>query len=422
MVCMKKAKSLEQAYQYFQPEALPPGDPWYVVAPTRKRQLRELRAQIRLAVAQDTIFLSGHVGSGKSTELARLTAEPTTLEQFFVVDFRFEESEWAHIDSRQVLFRMAAAIYEKGHSEKRLDPKAHWEKHLRDLDRVLYGDSGISVKEVGTTVEWNFFFAKLRQELKFSENRRKRFRDFGETELTMLRELVAELASDLQNQLAAHQEPARLLVVVDDLDKVRNEAQQAELFDTNLSVLLSSEFTTLMTLPASVLFRGTGAAIRQRVTHLRPIGVLKQSHAKRPEDAAVTACFEWFRAVVAARVEPGLFTQKAVDAAALHSGGVARDFIHLLRQAALSAIVDGLDKVDADVMATAINKSSVEMSYGLYPNDLVALTGVRKRHDLPDKGTSTYLDRSLVLEYNGEKLWFEVNPLLWKKLDDVDGD
>jgi hypothetical protein len=116
------------------------------------------------------------------------------------------------------------------------------------------------------------------------------------------------------------------------------------------------------------------------------------------------------------RLAPGLAEPAALERAALYSGGVARDFFRLLREAAFNA--EGLKRavIDERVMESVIKHARTELQYGLYEADLAALDNVRHTHDLGGVEEVHLLDQSWVLELNGEELWFEVNPLLWAKL------
>ena len=102
--------------------------------------------------------------------------------------------------------------------------------------------------------------------------------------------------------------------------------------------------------------------------------------------------------------------------AALYSGGVAREFFHLLREAALLGIVESAARVDRNLVERAIREARVRLQYGLYPSDHQALVAVHKTHQLASAPQAAYLDRSIVLEYNHDELWYEVTPLLWPLL------
>jgi hypothetical protein len=394
---------------------------WYVERPHEESDalspIQLLHKRVLAAEAWGKIFLSGHVGSGKSTELVRLRERAEVAERYTVVPFSLESHEWAHIDSRTFLFRVAAELFRWGVANDRLGDDGAWKKHLQSLDTKLFGEKGLSAKAGGIKAKWSLVIVEVEQELKLAENRRRQFRDLAETEVTALKDLVDALANDIEEQLATHQEPARLLLVVDDMDKVRDPERQKDLFDENLDTILAPRVTMLMTLPASVLFAGRGRQLRNGTIHLRPAPVLRRvDHARTPEDARNDKGVRFLVEAAGKRLAPGLAELAALEKAALYSGGVARDFFRLLREAAFNA--DGLKRavIDERVMDSVIKHARTELQYGLYEADLAALDSVRHTHDLGGVEEVHLLDQSWVLELNGEELWFEVNPLLWAKL------
>src|SRR5213595_582262 len=66
--------------------------------------LAELRAHILRARSDERLFLSGHIGSGKSTVLSRLLRQATERRKFFVVAFTLRKSEIPSLTSHQFLF------------------------------------------------------------------------------------------------------------------------------------------------------------------------------------------------------------------------------------------------------------------------------------------------------------------------------
>lgn len=125
------------------------------------------------------VFLSGHVGSGKSTELNRLAQVPEIRRRFEVLTFRFEAQEWTSLDSSQVLFRLSHELFV--HAQRRF-PNAELgnsSKILRELDEVLYGPAGLSSKEGTASAEINLLFFKIRNDLDAHEHLAGRIRRAG---------------------------------------------------------------------------------------------------------------------------------------------------------------------------------------------------------------------------------------------------
>lgn len=385
----------------------------------RKRPgpMDRIKARLLRETNHVKVFLSGHVGSGKSTQINKLAADPKIRQAFTVVQLRFEEQEWAFLDSAQVLIRMAGALFEFGSEKALLGQPGRWSRILKTLDEKVFGASGIQAKDGALGLELNAFFIKLRTDLKLSDARRKQFRAIGETQQSLLQDLIAELVSDIEGNLAKAGRSGSLLMLIDDLDKVRGKDPQKDIFETNLNALFVPPIRALYTTPTGVSFGANRADVRQQLEHLYPVRILnKAPRTFDPTKAYVPDGFGFFLDLLRHRVAPGLFDEESVRLAAIYSGGVLRDFFHLLRGGILIARYNDLDTVDAMTMRETVRDARFRESAGLYGPDFGVLLKVHETHRLPGEEDRRYLDQSRVLECYNDAVWFEVNPLLWALL------
>ncbi len=434
---MSRATTLDQAYKLLDPRPLAspldeaargakgPNDPdFYIEPPPLKKNNRNLPSPVenirqRLLTGQhDTkMFLCGHVGSGKSTELNRLAAHAEILAEFSVVMLRFEEQEWATLDSSQVLFRIAGVIYEKFKPLLKKKDDGEVQKALRELNDKLFEMTGLRATEGSLGLEFDLVVVKVKQELKLSEKARTVFRKFGETQQTLLQDVLRVMVDAVENALSTTDAPPRLLLLADDLDKVRGPEQQAEMFDKNLAALLMPPLRIVFTLPTGVYFGESRADVRRNVEHLYPVRVLnKAPQTFDPEKAYNGDRIGFFEAMVHHRVEEDVIAPEAIRLAALYAGGVLRDFFHLLREGIRLARYNKLDVLDEELMSYAIADARLRDSAGLYAPDYQALAFVHEKNELRTVEDRRLLDTSRVLEcYNGS-VWFETSPLLWQLL------
>ncbi len=369
-------------------------------------------------------FLSGHVGSGKSTELNHLAVDKEITSQFAVVRLRLEEQEWAVLDAAQLFFRVAAALYEYGKGEKILSASGEWEKFLKVISGRIFEETsrtGVGVDQAGVSLEAGVAFAKIKGELKLSPRTRALFRTIGETEQSVLRDLIVNLVNDLDVGLARDTARAdlRLLLIVDDLDKVRGAEAQKDIFDTHLNTLLTLPFCAIYTLPSGVAFGGSRGDLRRSYEHLHPVRVLRKCpESLDPMKALITDRIPYFVGLVRHRVEASLIDEEAVTWAAVHSGGVLRMFFYLLREGCNLASYNQRAKVDAEIMEEVVRDARRKESAGVHNDVREVLRQVHRTNRLNSEEDRRYLDQSRVLEcYNGET-WFEANPILWSLLGD----
>lgn len=433
---MPRAKNLQEAYKLLDPRPLDflgfqptskdaAKDPAFYIPPPEAHDGGaplpgpvELIRQSLLAGGRETkLFLSGHVGSGKSTELSRLAADARIRKQFEVVSFRIEEHEWATIDSTQLLFRLAGELFER--YKDALGKQARWQKVLKSLNDRLYEKVGMRAEGGTTGVEFSLFIVKLRTELKFSDKVRKQFREFGETSQSILQDFIKALVDDIENHLAEVGAPDELVVLVDDLDKVRGAEEQKELFENNLNALLAPPMRTVYTLPTGVAFAGNRPDVRANTHHLYPIRILKKAPKDfQPEDAYDDERSGFFRTLIEHRIEEGIIDPEAVRLSAIYSGGVLRDFFRLLRDAILIAEYRQAEVLDATLLRYAVKNAQRAEAMGLYSPDYEALAHVHRTNQLRSPADRVYLDQARVLECHNGSPWFEVSPLLWSSLRD----
>lgn len=435
---MPRAKTLDEATKLLDPRPLdfahphPQGaqvasDPGFYAPPPPQLDgnnklpgpMEKIQRKLLGGTREVKLFLSGHVGSGKSTELSRLAMRKEIREKFTVVMLRFEEHEWSTLDTAQVLFRIAAALYEA--FKTRLPADGNWKKKLTALNDSVFQPMGLRATDGSVALEFDLVIFKLKQDLKFSEKARKQFRDYGETQRTLLPDFIQALADDIEEVLSKTDEPGELLVIVDDLDKVRGADQQTDIFDTNLNTLLGLPLRVVYTLPTSVRFAPSRADLRQNVAHLFPIRVLRRApEIYDPEAAWYDERFGFFQALVAQRLEPHLIEPEAIRLAALYAGGVLRDFFRLLREGVMLAQYNELPLLDPVMLRYALKDARLNEAIGLYDADYEALASVHRTNRLPTAEDRRYLDLSLVIECHNGEPWFEANPLLWSALEDHD--
>lgn len=422
---MPTAQTLSDAIAVLTPEPLDEAhEDWYVGNPTSTPgghmvpPLGMLRASLIRARDAERLFLSGHIGAGKSTELKRLLRDPAIRRRYFVVDFKLADEEIPEVTSAHLLFIIAAELYKHANAQDLLK-RGHkrWEAMLKRIDERFFGPKGVAAKEGSLELKFNLLFVELRQQLKLVESKRKEFRSFAESDATILVDLINALAEDAQLTLLEQSLPEQVLVVIDDIDKVRSASQIDDIFNKNLALLRAPRIPMLMTLPANITFGGPTTELGANITHIRPAQVLGKVATMDPLAAADPAGTEYLRRVLGQRVRDGLFDPEVVRHAAVYSGGVLRAFFELLRNAAIRAAdLYGLTTVNTVTFNDQLEDEKNNLARATYPADRAVLAAIHRSHELPDRTALGLMTASLVLEYNHAGIWWEANPLLWHVL------
>lgn len=427
------ATTLVEALDALEPEPLafqgnhPSGEKLYIPPPARMDGDEGLRVAgpgetLLRALLDSTFstkrFLSGHVGSGKSTELNRLAADERIQTAFFPILLEIEEGYRQNLNIAQLLYLMACELFAYADKNKLLSETDAWAAPFRDLDQRLFGEAGLRATQGTTGVELSLFFVKLRQELKFEEKWRRRFRELGETQLTLLLDLVRGLVLDIETTASRRGDGRSPLLLIDDLDKVSEPEPQEDVFRKNTSSLFSPPLRIVYTVPTGVAFERCPLPLRQTLVHLYPAPVLKKAPSSfEPEEAINEIGLHFLQTVLSSRVAPGLFDTEAIRKAAAYSGGVLRNFFWLLRTSIDIARDNDLQVVDGRVMRVAIKTLRLRESQALRGIHYKALAEVHRTNDLTGGADGSYLDDSRVIECFNDKIWYEANPLLWKLLE-----
>lgn len=362
-------------------------------------------------------FLSGHVGSGKSTELRKIATTPEIVAEFFPITLEIEAGYWETLDISQLLFLMACAMYEFGNNAGLLNHREIWNGQFQAMVDAFVGPSGLKPLEGTVGLEFDLVFVKLKQELKLGEQRREKFRELSKTRFSVLTDLLAGLVADLLTSARAKGDQREPVLFIDDLDKVRSEKPQQDTFRAKPSAFFEPPLRVVYTVPTGVAFNDCPQIIRDKIVHLFPAPTLQKApKSYNPENVANDVGILFMEQALNTRIGPNLFDPEAVRLAAIYSGGVLRNFFWLLRTAIDVAEDNDRELVDKMVMGVAIKSARLSESMSLHEEQYKTLAKVHETNFLAH-GDAKYLDQSWVFECFNDKVWYEANPLLWKLLD-----
>jgi hypothetical protein len=224
---------------------------------------------------------------------------------------------------------------------------------------------------------------------------------------------VNALLDDLR--ASSHRE---VVLLVDGLDRVQSAATFEDLF------VESSLVADLRCQAVLTLHQGLSQRFRAR---LRGYRVFDFTHvpvvlAGAP-DTADPAGLAFFRGLAARRFRharvPDLVPADQLDRLASSSGGRVRDLVHLVRELAVQAMLDGVDVAGAAQVDKVIDLFRRDRESGLNTGHITVLRGVRDDpdHRLPEGDLALdLLDRQLLLAYPNESTWYLPHPILRRLL------
>jgi len=406
---------------------LEPGDPRYVDLNSARGNeslpaLITRRIQRTPAPAWHCQLVTGHRGSGKSTELKCLQA---LLEQagLFTVYLDVEQTlDLADVEYLDVLVAVARALDETARARKlRISPKliesiGDWfaetvltEEERRDVDLALQTEYG-----VGLNVEMPLFarmMAAITGQIRSGGSTRKETRRKLENRLPVLMERLNELVNDVTVR-AVKKGYHGLVVIVDSLERMNLTVVDEKSGLTNHSLLFvehaeqlkSLRCHVVYTVPVSLLYdRNLGAAF----THVDMIPMVKitEDDGQTPCQVGRDLLFE----IVARRLDVGAVFDRpeTLRELVVATGGVVRDLMHLVQYAC-----DYTDaRIDGEVAQRAIAKLVREYERLIRQEDLELLALVHRHHRLPGSvPLSRLMYNRLVLPYVNGGCWMDIHP------------
>jgi energy-coupling factor transporter ATP-binding protein EcfA2 len=416
---MPKATNLIEAYNNFVVEPLKTVEEFrdfYVERPKgAPSPIEELKDRIENAESAKKYLFLGFRGCGKSTELNRLF-RLLDNDRFLIVSYSIRELDVSDFDFRDFFASMALKIYDLAEKEKielKQDIKKDFIDFMMHITRVSeeevmrYNEKGISLQKI--------ISLKIGREAKTREYIRKEL----ETKISDLIQRLNWLTMEVENKSTK-----RIVVIVDDLDKLARGQQAEDFFYKNYGLLIQPNCFVIYTFPIPLTFNPYYENVRHAFDDdiILPQLPVRSRDRKRINEEN----FNFYKGIVEKRMDLGLIEEEALKEAILSTGKTS-EFISVMRDAAIKAHRNENEKITKEEVGKALEK--LRRTYDR------TLTEVHKRRLLEiydkkeardeNKGDSTSRDLLFSLtavEYEDEEgRWCDINPLLmplvekWKK-------
>lgn len=369
---------------------------------------------------QHLLFI-GHVGCGKSTELARLTAQIHKPNLYWVAradittlldpnDLKYFEV-WLAI-AQQVIASVLS--HNEKHPAARIDvPEAEYGQ-LRDW-LTTHVTQHETLKELTGSLETSAqlggslpFIGKLLAKVTGSVKAGSTYRDIVRNELNKgFSEFIQALNTFLASVAAAIDRAGQgksLLLVIDGLDRLKGDDWH-NFFINDVNQLISVDANVVYTAPMAL--KASGLMPSLFVPIVMPMIKLRNFDDGTP----FTPGYEALRRLVLLRANYRLFQSLAeLDTLIESSGGHLRGLLQLLYYACIEAD-DGI--IDAETVARAIKSLAGDFRDWLKTEHYQVLAQVDQDPDNTGRSElmTALIDRGALLEYN-EGSWRQSHPVI----------
>ncbi|MFO7567680.1 MAG: hypothetical protein R6X02_33875 [Enhygromyxa sp.] len=202
-------------------------------------------------------------------------------------------------------------------------------------------------------------------------------------------------------------------VLVDGLDRLEDlEAIEALFVRSRLLSML--DVPTVMTGPIALFHRGIAKRIRGFVPNvIANIPVLAEAEPSA-HGKGVPVCVNAYRLRTRDLDPAGTrFTDDGLAKLAYYSGGIMREFAHLIRRVAEKCWDRSLESVDDLAINTAIRARRLLYEEGLDEKAIALLRKVARDRSLPDDDSVPHLLRNWwLMPYPNRSVWWQPHPLL----------
>jgi len=413
---MKRADDLAGVIRLFDPRKPLSGEAlqaFYIDRPGNPLQRMQTYLQgLGLAGQPVKLLFTGHVGSGKSTELNRLA---TLLKsRFFIVNLDVRRSlNLADLTYVDILLGLTTSLFHRA-TETDVLVKAPaqiaaevWEDVSLFIERTILGPVHLPTpSKTGAEFSAKVNLLAAGFEAKFSQETSTR-QAVREQMQGRVAELVDKLDFVARQVRDRYKRP--VLFFIENTDKPDLDTARA-LFLNHTHSLTAFEAAAIYTFPVGLRYSPDFTLIKDLFDHhfvLPNIKVNERDGSESPE------CTEHLRRAVELRADLGLLDPDALDTIIHASGGLIRTLIRLVQGAAVHALSAGQDQITLESALAAISEERADYIAALSADDYTVLAERMRDKELSsDEAVERLLQSRALMEYANGTPWCDVHPVI----------
>ncbi len=315
------------------------------------------------------ILFTGHRGSGKTTELNHAATELAAKYSIFNLKVG-KYLDIKQFDSKNILSAIIQAL-----GETSIKPGIQ-RKILRESVPGIgtFGGKTEIIKEIIIEIKDENYLQKLNEALKKVEK----------------------------------QTGKSVLIFVDDLDK------QVHRFDEILlkegDIFNKIDCSLVLTVPLTTIYSDMSNRITERFNHVE---VLPNISPYKKNGSIDEAGIEVLKGLVWKRMDPSLITGKALETAALFSGGVFRYLVKMMQDSVFKAMTADREQIKEEDIEESIEKMRSEFGRIIGVDDYEILKKIHEKKNLINVETDIrFIANDIVLEYQNSTRWNDIHPVV----------
>ncbi len=370
------------------------------------------------------VGIKGQTGTGKSTALSNFP-DGELRKKYEILHLNLEEYlELGDVHIEDVLLMIGFMLAEKSDDLrstyidklgklKEIQDGTRTEENQEVKANYLNSEVGGGLSIGGKFLEFLKLGGDFFMDYKHQEERRKIVREFVRPRKKQLFEMLNGM---ITQYLKAKNLDKQLLLILDGLEKCRNQESIQRLFQSeDNTYLFDLECPKIITLPISASTYPEVTAKLPPITHFI---LLTQDSAEKnaAQEEMVKAHKKQLKKLCLRRCnDEDVVDDDALELAIQKSGGVIRQFLGILREAAYSANRNKFRLTKNDV-EDGLKHIKLTMDGSIISGEIIEQLEAVRTEKYPGNGESDVfvrlLQTNLILGYGNGTAWYDVNPII----------
>ncbi len=366
------------------------------------------------------IFLAGMRGSGKTSELAKVTAKLHRSEAFFCITCNLDVGlDVSNMEYMDVLVFQLERLFEELDKQGGIkletpiiESLQQWfGERVKEANKLIKKEGGLEIEikaETPSLLSFLGLAGKLKANLVGTRENADKVRTVLKNNFREFAAKFNEFIEYVNMVLRRNGQAQELLFVVDGLEKVATKALRYKIVIEENNRFRQIKANTIFTLPIELMAETQRLYAQSNNVIAFPFVKLRERTGE-----VVEAAVDKFTEFIYKRLDRSLFDGEAtVRRAVLYGGGSPRELLRVLEYANLYAD----DLIDGPALDKAIKKLAAQTSQYLTEGDLKVLKELKLANEVGDPVPfnahyQDLLEKLIVLEYN-DGTYKRVNPVV----------
>jgi hypothetical protein len=255
------------------------------------------------------------------------------------------------------------------------------------------------------------FFKNITSILLRELTMRDAVRDAIKRNITSLANIINSLVNEIQSKL----DNKKLLIVIDDLEKIPDINKAENLFVQAGTYMTVPKCKIIYTVPIALFYSIKFKQLSDVFSEPFILPNIKVYDSNDRTKLDPTGCLEKF---LEKRIDLALIDKDAKDNIIQFSGGIPRELVRILKDCCIKAITKERDSISIDIVNDVISNLRNSYDRGLQKRHYDLLNLINNGEKPDDESTLMELFHSkVVLEYQNGTRWTAINPIVEQLLN-----